>query len=155
MVFKNERELERFVLRKCRQALIKSQEEVYKILKDFLRKFYMDYSPSFNRTYQLLQSLVQSRVVSDGRGYKAEVYFDLDSLSYGYNHPTGEEVMKAASQGLHGAIGIIPDPRPSCEYQYFEGNMGVSVWDDPVKILDATAIKMLVDMLKAEGIPIK
>lgn len=155
MVFKNEKELEKFILKKSRLALLKSQEEVYKILKDFLRKFYMDYDPSFPRTYQLLQSLVQSRIVSDGKGYKAEVYFDLDSLSYGYNRPTGEQVMEAALQGFHGAIGDIPNPNPSKRYQYFPGNTGVSVWNDPIKILDAKAIEILKNMLIAEGIPIK
>ncbi len=155
MVFKNEKELERFLLKKCRLALIKAQEEVYRILKDFLRQFYNDYDPSFPRTYQLLQSLVQSRIISDGKGYKAEVYFDLDSLSYGGGNPSGEQVMAAASQGLHGAIGKIPYPKISDEFQYFDGNTGVSVWNDPIKILDAKAIEILKDMLIAEGIPIK
>lgn len=157
MVFKNEKELERHILKKCRLALMKAQDEVYKILKDFLRKFYADYDPSaYVRTYQLLQSLVQTRIVSDRKGYKAEVYFNLDSLSYdGYN-PSGEQVMAAASQGLHGAIGKMPNPSYfSDEFQYFPGDSGISVWNDPIKILDAEAINILRDMLVAEGIPIK
>lgn len=159
MVFKNEKELERFVLKKCRLALIKAEDEIYKILKDFLRKFYMDYEPdSYQRTYQLLQSLVQSRVVSDGKGYKAEVYFALDNLSYAGGNPSGEQVMDAASQGLHGAIGDIPNSRYNSKFQYIEGDTGVSVWNGakgPIKILDAKAIEILKDMLIAEGIPIK
>lgn len=159
MTFKNEKELEKFILKRCRLALIKAQEEVFRIIKDFLRQFYMDYDPSsYQRTYQLLQSLVQSRIVSDGKGYRAEVYFDLDGLSYdGYN-PTGEQVMAAASQGLHGAIGKMPR-KPffsnSVEFQYIPGNSGISVWNDPVKVLDAKAIEILKNMLIAEGIPIK
>ena len=106
MVFNNEKQLEKFLLKKCRLALIKAQEKVFRIIKDFLRQYYMDYDPaSYERTYQLLQSLVQSRIVSDGKGYRAEVYFDLDSLSYAGGNPSGEQVMEAASQGLHGAIG--------------------------------------------------
>ena len=75
MVFKNEKELERFILNKCRLALLKSQEKVYQIIKQFLYKFYNEYDPVvYERTYKFLQSLVQSRIVSDGKGYKAEIY---------------------------------------------------------------------------------
>lgn len=154
MTFKNKKELERFILKKCRLALIKSQEEIYRIIKDFLRQFYMDYDPTiYERTGQLLQSLVQSRIVSDGKGYKAEVYFDLDSLSYEGGNPSGEQVMAAASQGYHGAIGKMP--YKDGEFLYMHGQTGVSVWDDPIKILDAKAIEILKNMLIAEGIPIK
>lgn len=156
MVFKNEKELERFVLKKCRLAILKAQEEVYRIIKNFLRQFYADYDPSaYQRTYQLLQSLVQSRVISSGKGYTAEVYFKLDGLSYDGGNPSGEQVMAAASQGLHGAIGKIPNSKYNSNFQYFDGNSGVSVWDDPVKKLDAEAINILKNMLIAEGVPIK
>lgn len=155
MTFKNEKELERFILKKSRLALMKAQEQVYKILKDFLYRFYDDYDPEFPRTYQLLQSLVQSRIVSTGKGYKAEVYFALDKLSYSGGNPSGEQVMAAASQGLHGAIGKIPNPVWSPNFQYFDGNVGVDIWNTPIAILDTEAIKILKDMLVSEGIPIK
>lgn len=162
MVFKNKKELERFLLKKCRLVLLKAQEEVYKILKDFLRQYYMDYDPiSYERTYQLLQSLVQSRIVSDGKGYKAEVYFDLDKLQYykpawqGGKPPSGEQVFEAAKQGLHGAIGDAGSGWKNWEYHYEFGRTGVNIWSDPIRELDAKAINILKNMLIAEGIPIK
>ncbi len=156
MIFKNEKELEQFILKKSRLALLKAQEEVYKIIKDFIRRFYADYSPDrYHRTYQLLQSLVQSRIVSDGSGYKAEIYFNLDALSYDGGNPSGEQVMAAASQGLHGAIGKIPNSKYNSDFQYIPGNSGIGIWDDPVEILDAEAINILKNMLIAEGIAIK
>lgn len=162
MVFKNEKELESFLLKKCHSALAKAQERVYKILDKFLNDFYDDYDPGsyidwdgtwkskrgYDRTYQLLHSLVKSEIVQSKNGYKAKVYFDYDSLKYlDGNRPSGYQVMEAASQGLHGAIGN--------EFLYVHGNTGVGIWDDPVQILDAKAIEMLKDMLIAEGIPIK
>lgn len=166
MVFKNEEELKRFVLKKCQIALEKTQEKVYEILDRFLNDFYNDYVPSmfyvdwdgkekvktyyYRRTRRLLHSLVKSRVIPSGSGYKAEVYFDYDYLGSRYpdgNQPSGLQVMEAAAQGLHGAIGA--------EFQYVNGETGVGVWNDPVKILDRKAIEMLKDMLIAEGIPIK
>ena len=164
MVFKNEKELKEFVLKKSRNALAKTQEKVYKILDRFLNDFYKDYTPGtytdwdgtqkfyhgYDRTYQLLRSLVKADVVPSKNGYKAEVYFDKSYLDSKYdtgNQPSGMQVMEAAAQGLHGAIGD--------NLQYVHGNTGVSVWNDPIKILDAKAIEMLKDMLIAEGIPIK
>ena len=162
MVFKNEKELERFLLAKCQSALLKAQERVYEIIKRFLDQFYDDYDPTlYNRTYQLLNSLVKSRVVPYGKGYQAEVYFDLDSLQYykqawqGGDPPSGEQVFEAAKQGLHGAIGDAGVGWKHWEYNYVSGNTGVNIWGDPIHELDAKAIDILVDMLKAEGIPIK
>ena len=170
MIFKNEKELERFLMSKCQIAIKQAQEHVYRILDKFLNDFYDDYDPTtyvdwdgtrkikrgYDRTYQLLRSLVKSEVIPSKKGYQARVYFDLNGLSYNGYNPTGEQVMAAASQGLHGAIGKMPRTTPfgNDEFMYVQGNTGVSVWNDPIKILDAEAINILRDMLIAEGIPL-
>lgn len=162
MTFKNQKELESFLLKKFRQAIMKAQEEIYQIIKQFLYQFYNDYDPiKYERTYQLLRSLVQSRIISDGKGYKAEVYFDLDNLQYskpawqGGKPPSGEQVFEAAKQGLHGAIGDAGNGWKDWEYNYVQGNTGVNIWSDPIQELDTKAINILKEMLIAEGIPIK
>lgn len=162
MVFKNEKELEKFILKKCHSALAKTQEKVYQILDKFLNDFYKDYTPGtytdwdgtkkyyrgYDRTYQLLHSLVKTEIIPSKNGYEAQVYFDYNSLQYlDGNRPSGLQVMEAAAQGLHGAIGE--------GFWYFDGKTGVSVWNDPIKILDAKAIEILKNMLIAEGIPVK
>lgn len=159
MVFKNEKQLEAFLLQKCRLALMKAQDRVYGIIKQFVYDYYKDYSPEFyERTYQLLGSLVESRIVSHGKGYSAEIYFALDKLRYSKyawqdgNPPSGEQVFEAAKQGLHGAIG---DAGGEYQFRYVSGNTGANIWGDPIRELDAKAINILVDMLRAEGIPIK
>ena len=164
MVFKNEKQLENFLLKKCQSALLKAQGRAYEIIKRFLDQFYADYDPheggkfGYDRTYQLLNSLVKQQIVHDGKGYKAEIYFDLGSLRYskyawqGGNVPTGEQVFEAAKQGLHGAIG---DAGGGYQFHYEHGNAGVNIWRDPIRELDTKAINILVDMLRAEGIPIK
>lgn len=153
MVFKNQKELERFIMKQSRQALMKAQDKVYVIIKDFVRQFYNEYDPElYKRTYQLLESLVQSRIVSDGKGYKAEIYFDIDGLRYTTGaKPSGEQVMKAAAQGAHGAMGNAN----GVDLLYIDSGAGTGVWNDPIMYLDANAIDILVDMLRAEGIPIK
>lgn len=145
MVFENEAQLKSFLLKKCRLALMRAQDEVYKIIKNFLRQYYTSYDPVlYDRTYQLLQSLVQSRVVSKGDGYEAEIYFNIGALNYTTGaHPSGEQVMEAAASGGHGAAGL----------RVVSGDIGI--WDDPVRVLDAKAIDILKGMLMAEGIPIE
>lgn len=146
MVFKNEKELEKFLLKKCKNALIKSQEQVYQIVNRFVKEFYAEFSPEmYERTYQLYSSLVKSEIVSTGNGYEAKVYFDLSSLSYiTGSRPSGEQVMQAAEWGRHGAMGLaVADFK------------GTSIWHEPLEILNAEAINILKKMLIAEGIPIR
>lgn len=146
MVFKNEKQLESFLMKKSRLALLKAQDKVYAIIKRFVYQFYNEYDPVvYERTYQLLQSLVQSRIVSHGRGYKVEIYFDIDSLNYITGaSPSGEQVMQAAEWGRHGAMGLaVADFK------------GTSIWREPLEILNAEAINILKNMLISEGIPIR
>lgn len=146
MVFKNEAELKNFLMKKCQNALIKSQEQVYQIIDRFVKEFYAEFTPEmYERTYQFYRSLVKSKVTRTHNGYEAEVYFDLSSLNYVTgSKPSGEQVMGAAEYGRHGAMGLaVADFK------------GASVWHEPLAILDAKAINILVDMLRAEGIPIK
>ena len=149
MVFKSENELKKFLLQKCQIAVAQTQNKIYAIIKKVLVEFYQDYDPIlYERTNQLLHSLVKSNVRQVGNGYEAEVYFDLDSINYATgNMPTGKQVMAAASQGLHGAIGS--------NLLYRQGNSGIDVWNTPVQEIDARAIDMLVRELKAQGIPVK
>jgi hypothetical protein len=39
MVFKNEKQLEAFLMKKCKNALIKSQEQVYQIIDRFVKQY--------------------------------------------------------------------------------------------------------------------
>ena len=146
MIFKNPKELERFIMKQSRQALMKAQDEVYRIVKEWIGKFYKDYTPEFyDRTAQLFGSLVESRIVQDGKGYKAEIYFDLSGIYNTGSKPTFEQVFNAAKMGLHGADGLHVE----------EGYKHISIWYDPIQELDTKAVDILVDMLRAEGIPVK
>lgn len=145
MVFNSEAQLKSFLLKKVRLAVMQAQDEVYRIIKEFIYSFYASYDPVlYERTYQLLRSLVESKVIYNGSGYDAEVYFDYEKLNYLTGAmPSGEQVMDAAAYGGHGAEGLRVIP----------GDIGI--WNDPVAILDATAIQTLKQMLIANGIPIK
>ena len=147
MVFKNEDEFKKYLMGKCRIAIANTENKIYLIIKKALVEFYKDYDPIlYDRTLQLMHSLVKSNIRQVADGYEAEVYFDLSSISYEYgNRPTGEEVMAAASQGLHGAIGD--------NFAYKIGR--VDVWNTPLTEIDSMAIDTVVRELKAQGIQIK
>ena len=146
MTFKNEAQLKAFLLAKCKNALIKSQEKVYKIIDVYVQRFYADYDPvMYDRTYQLMRSLVKGDIRQNGESYVAEVYFDMSKLNYiTGRQPSGEDVMFEASHGGHGAKGL----------KVVYGG-GEDLWWTPLEILDAQAIEILKNMLISEGIPIK
>lgn len=157
MVFKNETDLKNFLLKKCEIALIITQEKIYKIIDDCIREYYKDYDPvRYERTFQLFNSFVMTDIVPVGNGYEARVYFDIDGLRYlDGGQPSGLQVMKAAAQGDHGAIGKIPNPKWSPNFQYFQGRTGVDIWNTPSQKIDAEAINMLEQELIGQGIPVK
>lgn len=147
--FQNEAQLKSFLLEKCKSAVANAENKVYAIIKESLVKYYRDYDPIlYDRTNQLLYSLVKSDVKILGNRVVAEVYFDIDGLNYMTgNMPTGEEVMAAASQGVHGAIGD--------NLLYRHGKSGVDVWNTPIIKIDAELIRILERELRAAGIPLK
>lgn len=167
MTFKTQAELENYLLPKIKNAMIKTQERVYQIINRFVKEYYAEFSPEvYERTYQLLLSLIMSEVVPEGKGYKCYVYFDLDKLDYqmknftktkvegGYLNPythrvspdgsfsnpkgSAEKTLTAAAHGSHGGY-----------------KNGTAIWDDPMKIINAEAINTLKQMLISEGIPVK
>lgn len=144
--FKNENDLRSFLMQKCKIALTNAQEKVYKIVDLHVQRFYADYDPvMYERTYQLMRSLVKSNIHKTGSGYEAEVYFDLGSIGYDTGRqPSGEQVVSAAAYGGHGATGL----------NIVYGG-GADIWITPIDILDMEAINILVQELRAAGIPIK
>lgn len=141
--FKNQKELESFLMKQSRQALLKAQDKIYGIIKKFLYGYYTEFSPDeYKRTRQFLESLVMSQIVSDGKGYKVEIYFDVSGMNYTTGSWSGEEVLDVAMnyQYPHGA---------------YEDAGGKPIWKPTLAKLDAKAINILVDMLRAEGVVVK
>lgn len=169
--FKNIEEIKQDIIRKSESAIRVMQEKVYSIIDRFVKEYYAEYTPgdahkqlekynaslgkftfassyTYERTYQLYQSLVKSRVTRSGNGFKAEVYFDADRLDYYFKLVNGEQVhnkgwseektLESAAHGYHG--GQIA---------------GTAIWDEPIAILDQQANEMLKKELIKAGIPLK
>ena len=96
MVFKNEKQLEAFLLQKCKAAVAGTEQKVHNIIDKCLKQFYEQFEPEeYIRTGQLLHSLVKSGVRKVRNGYEAEVYFDVNGLNY----PKGEKELKNGGIG--------------------------------------------------------
>lgn len=154
MTFKNKKQLEEFLLAKCKNALINTQERVYRILEGFMQEYYADYSPElYERTYQLYNSLIKFEITPTINGYETKVGFDIDGLRYMTGaQPSDEQVMKAASIGYHGAIGVSN----GVALKFVAGDTGTMLWNEQLRVgVQAEALKILKNMIIAEGIPIK
>ena len=149
MIFKSQSELEKFILLKCKNAITNAENKIYKVIDEHLKTFYGEYEPTeYIRLQQLLHSLVRTGIKQSGNGYEAEVYFDASKLNYpnpalgksGAYHSadmSSEEILDLAIQGSHG--GWVD---------------GTAIWNDSIFWLGGDIMKLLLDELRAQGIPI-
>lgn len=145
--FRSSKELKDYIIGKSYQAMQRAEEYVYSVLDDAMQKFYDDYPDGkYKRTEQLLRSCVKSDIRKKGNGWEAYVYFDYTSLKYTTgSKPSGEQVMQAAAEGRHGAMGLRMMP----------GNTGVDAWNTPVEIINSEFIEKFKEYLIQAGIPVK
>lgn len=155
MVFKNKKQLEDFLLAKCKSALVQAEEKVHRIIDDCLKQFYSEFEPDeYIRTSQLLHSLIKSGVKSTGNGFEAEVYFDINGLNY----PKGETSLQSGGKGYaNWDIDTILDVVMTGSYSglphggYAEGT---AIWSESLKRI-GNIWSLLEQELRAQGIPIK
>lgn len=154
MIFKDEKQLEKFLLQKCKAAVVGTERKVFNAIEKCLVQYYGQFTPEeYIRTQKLYNSLVKTDVKPDGNGFKAEVYFDLSKLNYeqgmmplkhtpehgryGWATWTGEQVLESAMGGSHGG--------------YVDG---VHIWGKSMAML-GDINRLLVQELKLLGVPIR
>lgn len=149
MVFKSQKQLEKFLLKKCKAAVASTENKVYTEFAGNLSKYYAEFSPEeYIRTGALSNSLDRTGVQSSGNGVSAEVYFTTPSYQlgevplqhtpehgiYGYATWSGQKVLDTAMHGSHGG---------------YVG--GTAIWDDSMAALgDIDAL--LMSELKKQGL---
>lgn len=140
MVFKNDTQLKSFLMAKCKNALVSAEEKIHRIIDSCLHQFYNEWEPDqYQRTSQLLHSLVKSGVKPTINGYKAEVYFDANLLNYITGSWDGETVLRVTMESdvPHGGY-----------------MSGTAIWNESQSMLGDIWV-LLVKELKAQGIPLK
>lgn len=72
-----------YITSRLEPALVSTKLDVLKIIDKSMRDFYYDYTPSeYQRTYQLLNSMVDNGIVIGGSGGSFEIYFDSSRMSH-------------------------------------------------------------------------
>jgi hypothetical protein len=155
MAFKTEAELNRFLLDKCKKAVVNLENKVYAVIKSTLVQFYQEFTPeAYIRTEQLLHSLVKSEVKKVGNGYEAEVYFDESLLDYehgwmetkadwyGYSNWDTDTILDVVMTGSYSGL------------PHGGWNDGTAIWSVSRERLGDILTKLEYE-LKLQGIPVK
>lgn len=111
-----------YVKKMLKPALVSTKLHVLKIIENSMKDFYFEYTPiEYERTHQLLSSMVDNGIVIGGSGGSFEIYFDSSRMSHprpaigysGEEHEvewSEEEILSNSfTSGLpHGGIGGNP-----------------------------------------------
>lgn len=151
MVFKTTDELKNYILSRSELAVQETKEKAFKIIFDVVAQYYNEFQPKeYDRTLQLLFSLVDTDARKQGNGFVAEVYFDVGSIDYQEpkkhrKNPddwSNEEIIdEIMTGGSHGG--------------YIAPNGNTKVWTESIGILNAELIQILKQELIKNGIPVK
>lgn len=152
---KNTKQLEKAMGELMKEALFDASKAVEEIVDEFLRQWYLDYTPvMYERTSQFLYSCVTSKVIRRGNSYQTKVYIDWKNMHHTKKiMQNGAEVTKPltkseehliveyANQGIHG----IEDSE--------EGQKPVKFWDDALSEMEQKdiIINAFYDYLKWKG----
>ena len=165
MTFDSLDALKNYILSRSQVAIKMAQERVFKIIEDFILKYYEEFTPEvYIRTYQLLCSLVKTDIKQTVNGWVAEIYFDSDAVDYSMRIvPQGQPWSEYASpentyhrQNWSGANNewvfntAMIGSNPHGGYA-----SGTAIWTESLKFLNKENLNILKQSLIAAGIPVK
>lgn len=172
MKFRSMDELRNHIIKHSEVAIAQAQEEVYGLLYKYLQKYYSEYDPiAYERTYQLLRSLVKTKIVRTASGWKTEVYYDLSSLDYsfklfmkpeyhskkyGYRNPFNPKHTSQSGRFAH----PTGDPQQVMEAaargEHGGKVVGTAIWTDPIVQLQSGKMREIFrKWLTSNGIPVR
>jgi hypothetical protein len=159
---KSIKDVEKFLEQKVIYALKQTQNEVYKVIQDFIRKYYdeqvfydgnvMTNKPKYyERTFQFFNSLVKSEIKKNGNTYWCEVYIDPTQLDY-YAHD-GIEVLEMINRGYHADTSMNNGSTYNTPYNI---HSEIHFWDDALDTFERAnfILNELVYYLKRAGITV-
>ena len=122
------------------KALKATQDEIYKVIQRHINDYYhekvfrhsnghMSEIPKvYERTYQFLNSLIKTNIVSDRNGFGCSINIDMESLNY---IQPAEVVIDMIYRGYHADTGLN---NGSYETPYDIHTLG-NFWDDSIEEL--------------------
>ena len=155
MIINSSSELQKQIMKHMKTAIIKMENEVHEVIDKFLHQYYSEYNPSvYERTSQLLHSLVKSEVISNGMGYECHVYFDLEKIDYSYKYINGKRYKNDTSK-IGGTEGIVKLAMESNTHGGFVADKNTAIWNESMAELNNDKIAILKQCLLDSGIPIE
>ena len=161
MDFTSAEQLKKYLLSHGEIAIKASQEKVFQIIERHLKQFYDEFDPSvYERTNQLLKSLVKSEIKQIGNEIVAEVYFDLDKLDYSIKYLNGafyKNTFHREPWDKDNDAWVLENAMigtyPHGGYSYATGN--TRIWIESMAELTNKMYNILKKELTLAGIPIK
>lgn len=163
MSINNMKDLEKFIQGRLSLALKFTQQEIYKVIQENIKNYYeekvfydstsgsMSAIPNvYNRTYQFLNSLIKTDVITRNGKVSCSVMIDTDSLDYLQD---GDIVVDMINRGYHADKslndGFYETPRNIYAKSKF--------WDDSLEQLGGYdgILQIMKKNCKKVGIPIK
>lgn len=141
MAFKSVSELENFLKAKLENTLKDIRFEAFKIIEGYLHDFYNEYDPfSYERTEQLMSSLIVGDIIKTSNGYTTSLYFNVNALHYPNAGISDSQIVDI----------VMNDGKPHGGYAE-----GTPIWVSSEYQLKAELIEKMKTALIANGIPIK
>ena len=84
-------------------------EQAKQIIWDEFYKLYTPKEGGYERTWQLLNGCVRSRIIKKSNTYSVEIYMDDSTATQGYDDNEIYDVWLLASVGFHGNLGVQTD----------------------------------------------
>lgn len=156
MRISNSQQLETVMKERLKGAIVSAQEKVYQVIDKFLKQYYAEYTPmQYDRTYQLLRSLVKSEIINNGNGYKCRVFFDLSKIDYTYKTINGKTYKNSGYGTIVTKEDIVGMAMTSETHGGYKAPQNTAIWNESMIELNRDKIKILKQALLDNGIPIK
>lgn len=155
MLFTTPSQLKNHIMGHMKLAIQEMENEIHEVINQFLKQYYQEYEPIvYERTEQLLHSLVKSEIIQSGQGYVCHVYFDLEQIDYSYKYINGKRYKNDTSKigGTEGIVRLAMESNTHGGYKASTNN--TAIWTESMDILNRDKIAILKQCLLDNGIPI-
>lgn len=164
MTFRSISEFETAINNSLATATTLMEEKIKSVVEAYIQQFYSEWTPGetvnngnkfvnnygYQRTFQLIKSLITTSVKKTGNGFEAEVYLDFDKMNHDMNFVNGRWI-----KHNHWDENTIGSVAASSDDSHGGWKSGTKIWDDPMKVLNRRKRSILKKMLRDAGIPVK
>lgn len=156
----NMKQIEKKINGRIALAMKITQQQVYKVIQRHIALYYEEkvftnnsaIPSEYKRTYQFLNSLIKTDIISTGNGISCKVMIDTDSLNY---YQPGEVVVDMINRGFHSDT-MLAQSGSGYEYPpHIEAES--HFWDDAINELGGYngILQIFKNSCKKVGLPIQ